>query len=545
MGDSRCRGIHRAPSKNGIRWMPTKGPRMLRTRGETGSVEVTRPAAVSAAARLALIAASLLVLAVTLVRWGLSLYSATHSIAGRYDFSTYYAAAYALRANLHANIYDAGVLAQAGAATHVLINPPLPYTYPPLFAIVLSPFTALSFRVISRAWLFGSAALWLALCVPLAAEMRILLGDRLAAASPSDASISLVGGTDRSPTSSQTSAFSVSSVVYRVSRLRDDPAPLVALAAAAWLCLSFTPATQTMLLGQINFLVLLPLVLIPWLTRHGHERWVGVMVALAAMLKFTPAILIVYLLLRRRWEAAISAVVTLAALTLVTVAVVGPGTLAAMLPQALHVGAGDAGLGHNQALFAPLLTALAGSSIAGAAQLVSKVLLVVLALAFGHILFHGAPYSFFGHDVWASAGRPEAQRETSESAAYAVALCAMLLLSPTAWVHHYVWVLPAAAIALGLAGASLIDALRAGRAGRAVALFAVVLVACVALGFALPNAWDTQPQPAVTTVAGLHLWPLALEMRPLATLALVAVLAAWIAPAPRAARETNERARAT
>ncbi|HLJ82483.1 MAG TPA: glycosyltransferase family 87 protein, partial [Ktedonobacterales bacterium] len=337
----------------------------------------------------------------------------------------------------------------------------------------------------------------------------------------------------------------------RVSRLRDDPAPLVALATAAWLCLSFTPATQTMLLGQINFLVLLPLVLIPWLTRRGHERWVGVMVALAAMLKFTPAILIVYLLLRRRWEATISGVVALAALALVTIAIVGPGTFLAMLPQALHVGAGDAGLGHNQALFAPALTALASTSVAGAAQLAVKVLLVVLALAFGHVLFHGAPYIFFGRDagasgssVGASGGRPEEQRNTSESAAYAVALCAMLLLSPTAWVHHYVWVLPAAAIALGLAGASLIDALRAGRSGhsgRAIALLAIVILACVALGYALPNAWDTQPLPAVTTVAGLHLWPLALEMRPLATLVLAAILAAWIAPAPRAAQEANER----
>jgi hypothetical protein len=48
---------------------------MLRTRDETGAA-VTRPTALSAAARLALIAASLLLLAVTLVRWGLSIYSA-------------------------------------------------------------------------------------------------------------------------------------------------------------------------------------------------------------------------------------------------------------------------------------------------------------------------------------------------------------------------------------------------------------------------------------------------------------------------------------
>ncbi|MGH2516947.1 MAG: glycosyltransferase family 87 protein, partial [Ktedonobacterales bacterium] len=309
---------------------------MLRTRGETGSVEVTRPHTLSAAARLALVAASLLVLAVTLARWVLSVYSATHTIAGRYDFSSYFAAAYALRGNLHANIYDASVLARAGAASHVLLIPPLPYTYPPLFALVLSPFTALSFRLISRVWLFGSAALWLAVCIPLAVEIRVLLSDRLTAP-VSDASVALIDGATHPLTSSQSA---VSSVVHRVSRLRDDPAPLVALAAATWLCLTVTPAMQTMLLGQINFLVLLPLALVPWLTRHGHERWVGVMIALAAMLKFTPAILILYLLLRRRWEAALAAIVSLAALTLVSVALVGPGTFLAMLPQAVQVGAG-------------------------------------------------------------------------------------------------------------------------------------------------------------------------------------------------------------
>lgn len=505
---------------------------MLRTRSEAGSAEATQHFALSNPVRLGLATASLLVLAVTVARWGLFIASATHSIAGRYDFSTYYAAAYALRGSPHANIYDASVLAHAGAVTHVLVNPPLPYTYPPLFAILLSPFTALSFRVLSRAWLFGSAALWLVICIPIAAEIRALLGNRLAATAPA-ASVSLAGSANRSPAPSSTPVFSVTAVVERIARLRDDPAPLVALAAAAWLCLSTTPAVQTLLLGQLNFLVLLPLAAVPWLTRRGHERWVGVMIAVAAMLKFTPALLMVYLLLRRRWEAAISAVVTLVALAVFSAAVVGPGTFFAMLPQALHVGTGDASLGHNQALFAPLLVALSGSSVASAAQLASRLLLVLLALAFGHILFHGAPYTFSGrHNAGTSGEHAEEQRNASECAAYAVTLCAMLLLSPTAWVHHYVWVLPAAAIATGLVGAAMLDALGAGRAGRYVALLAVVLAACVALGYALPYAWDTQPHPAVTALAGLPLWPLALEMRPLATFALVFVLAAWIAPVP-------------
>ncbi|MGZ6387854.1 MAG: hypothetical protein ACXWQZ_01165, partial [Ktedonobacterales bacterium] len=110
--------------------------------------------------RLTLVIGSLALLLYALVNWLLLLWRGLHSIAGRYDFSTYYAAAAALRADLHANIYDEHVLARIGADAHVLVNPPLPYTYPPLFAILLSPFTFLSFRVLSRVWLLANATLW-------------------------------------------------------------------------------------------------------------------------------------------------------------------------------------------------------------------------------------------------------------------------------------------------------------------------------------------------------------------------------------------------
>ena len=108
-----------------------------------------------------LVVVALLVLAVMLARWGQCCGISLHNEAGRYDFSSYYAAAAALRANIHANIYDNALIGQVGIAAHTLVAPPLPYTYPPLFAILLSPFTAVSFRVLSRIWLFGNFALWL------------------------------------------------------------------------------------------------------------------------------------------------------------------------------------------------------------------------------------------------------------------------------------------------------------------------------------------------------------------------------------------------
>ncbi len=108
-----------------------------------------------------------------------------------------------------------------------------------------------------------------------------------------------------------------------------------------------------------------------------------------------------------------------------------------------------------------------------------------------------------------------------DAAAYGIALCALLLFSPVAWVHHYLWVLPAAAIALGLALARWLDA-----PSRSSALVVVgVAVACVALCWTLPFNWDTQPHPVVTTWLGLPLRPLLLELRAGGTLLIAGVLA--------------------
>lgn len=483
---------------------------------------------------------SLVVLVVVLVQWTRSLAGDLHSIAGRYDFSTYYAAAYALRHNLHADIYNQAVLTQAGAAAHVLVQPPLAYTYPPLFALALSPFTLLSFQVLSRLWLVGNAALWLAVTALLTREIADLLRPAL----PSPRAAAVVEGPAGEPapaglrpltTPARASGWRFLSRAAGVTtkipgvparELLDNPLLLLVVAVAVWLSLTFAPAGQTLLTGQINFLVLAPLALVPLLLRGGHDRWAGVAIAVAAILKFTPALLIVYLLLRRRWQAAAAAAIALAGLFALSAVVAGPGVAAASITQALHVGSGDATLGHNQALFAPLLLFIglhAPASLA-AATLAARLALVLLALALGYAIWR-LPGAGAG---WTSqrAADPDAVPAfaASDAAAYGVALCGLLLLSPTAWVHHYVWVLPAAAIALGLAIAGLVRASGTHHLPRAVVALGLTALSCAALGFSLPYDWDTNPHPAITH-AGLLAWPLALLLRPLAALVVASLLA--------------------
>ncbi len=466
--------------------------------GSTGQQGGTSEAATPLQRRIGMLLAgvALVVLAVMLARWGQLLWDSLHNEAGRYDFSSYYAAAAALHADLHANIYDNALIGRVGTAAHTLVVPPLPYTYPPLFAILLSPFTAISFRVLSRIWLVGNFALWLAITLLLAREVALILGPRLRSA---------LGV-------AKPQRFTLSSVL-------DDPTPLVALALVALLSQQFAPAIQTLIIGQINFLVLLPLALVPELSRRGHERWVGVMIALAAMLKFTPAILILYLVLRRRWQAALAAVVALVALALISIAVVGPGVFFAMIPQALRVGGQDTSLGHNEALLASLVS-VGGPPL----KYVQYLALGLLLLGTGYVLWRGP-----------REGRARGWSE-AELAGYGMALCA-LLLNPAAWVHHYVWVLPAAVVALGLACAALLAASTREEAIRAWLLAILVVAACVCLGWGLPYNWDTEPSPPIDVYLGLPraFW---LELRPLATLALLFALGSWYRhPITRNARD--------
>jgi Glycosyltransferase family 87 len=434
--------------------------------------------------------------AVTLARWALGAASSLRS-GGRYDFSTYYAAAYALRHDPHANIYDATVLAQAGAAAHTFVNPPLAYTYPPLFVLLLSPFTLFPFKLLAALWQGVNDLLWLAIALLLAREIALLLGGR----------VRLANDDDRSHPA-------------RIAMLA-DPVPWVALALALLLCLPAEPAIQTALTGQINFLVLLPLALVPELERRGHPRWAGTMIALAALLKFTPALLLVYFVLRRRWTVVVAGFVVLAALTLLCVVLVGPGTTLESVAQAFRVGTADASLGHNEALFAPLVTSLS-ASFPGAASLfraLEYALLALLALAIGYFIWRrGQPLGNIVADA------------TKDAAGYGMALCLMVIVWPTAWVHHYVWALPAAAVALALALAGPGTMSVGARHRRIVALLLAALC-CIMLIVPLPISWDTAATPTVTTYLGLPLRPLLLSLRPLATLGLLCLLGYWYATA--------------
>lgn len=436
--------------------------------------------------------------AASILGWLVILWRALAARAGRYDFSHYYAAARALRLDPHANIYSMPVLSASATASHVLAPPNIPYLYPPLPALLFIPLTAFTFPVAADIFLAVNVLAWLLCMLVVAYEVRRLLGSSLASR--------------EQPTPRGIPA-----------RLLADPAPLVALALCASVFFIGRPGVSTLGDGQINFLVLLPLASVPWLTRRGSESGVGIAIALATMLKLTPGLLLLYLLLRGRWRAFWAGLITLAALSLLCLIVVGPQVFFAYPATVLHTGGADSSLANNEALFAPVLYAVTAAhpALAPAARMCEYVLLGALAVELGVILWRSREPA---RTVQALPHSELALQR--EALAYAMALAAVVLLSPAAWAHHYVWLLPSVTLALGLTvrALALLPAARSGRRAL-IALLVGAVAAAVLLDLPLPNGWDTDPTTRALQLFGLPLRPWLQELRPLGGLLAVAVAA--------------------
>jgi alpha-1,2-mannosyltransferase len=248
-------------------------------------------------------------------------------------------------------LYDGGVLLD------------LPFVYPPFAAAVFVPLTVLPLPVLKFAW----TAAGVALVVFVVRRSAALLG------------------------------------------WRAEPA-VVALLAAVLLALD--PVRTTFYLGQIN-VVLLAVVLADVTGRPG--RWRGIGVGLAAAVKLTPLVFVVYLLVTGRVRAAVTALATF-------VTAVGVGFLVAPAESAAYWLEGTFAAADR---ISPV-TSTANHSLGG-----------LLARA-------GAPEAtglvataLVGAAGLAVAGLAHRRGRTL----LGVTLCGLLsaAIAPFAWSHHFVW----------------------------------------------------------------------------------------------------------
>jgi alpha-1,2-mannosyltransferase len=203
--------------------------------------------------------------------------------------------------------------------------------------------------------------------------------------------------------------------------------PWFTVVAAACLLALLEPVYDTFSFGQVN-LVLMVLVFADARLLAGTTRFVrfgpyaGIGIGLAAALKLTPAIFVVYLLLTGRRRAAAIAVGTATGATLLAAAV-APGTSwtywTATLWETERVG--SLAYISNQSL----LGVLARLDPSRPPSTVVWLLLVALALG-----------------VWAFHVRRTLDRRDVLSG-FALTGAVACLVSPISWVHHLVWLIPA------------------------------------------------------------------------------------------------------
>jgi alpha-1,2-mannosyltransferase len=187
---------------------------------------------------------------------------------------------------------------------------------------------------------------------------------------------------------------------------------LAVAAVALWL----EPVQQTLLFGQINFIVL-GLVVYD-LHLHDDRPWKGVALGLAVGLKLTPALFVVYLVLTGRRRAGLTAVGTFAATVVIGFAT-APSAARQYWGGDFLVGdkVGQSYVG-NQSLKGVLLRLLNESTAADRLYVVVAVIVAVVGL-------------------WLAV---RAHRAGDELLAVVVTALTMLLVSPVSWSHHWVWV---------------------------------------------------------------------------------------------------------
>ncbi len=250
-----------------------------------------------------------------------------------------------------------------------------------------------------------------------------------------------------------------------------------ALAIAVCLAAAFEPLRETVNFGQVNMLLVILVAADLLLLVSRGSRFGGVGIGLATAIKLTPGIFIVYLLVTRRWRAAIVASATAAAAT-VFAAALAPGASLVFWTDALwntdRVGA---------------LAFISNQSINGAVARLHpsdpSTALWLLGVAAVAALW------FFRVRRAVAAG--------DEMTGFALTGILGCLMSPITWVHHLVWVGPAIVL--------LVDnALRSEGRRRSVLLgFAIISygLLCSRIVWEFNEQWDN---PLGWLLASTYVW---------------------------------------
>lgn len=298
----------------------------------------------------------------------------------RTDFASFYYASKA--ASRGGNMYDSKYLDSLAARDQVA-NHVLPYLYPPFIAIVAKSLGSLYPTTAQQVWDFLAIALF---CVVVRFAM-------LTVPSTSEAMVRRGG---------------------------------LFAAIAALLLVVILPFRTNLDFGQINFLVLffLSASFYFYFTKRS-DIWAGVMLGLAALIKVTPALFVVFFLVSKRWKALAGFVVGVIGFAAATIALNGTVPWQQFLAFLSDMGYAKNVIGG----FHPSI--IANFSVAGffmrlmpgEAQLIRLLTMSSLIVMFGVLLYHQLKY----------------RSEQTEFTLVLPYLVFMVIASPVTWLHHLVY----------------------------------------------------------------------------------------------------------
>jgi Glycosyltransferase family 87 len=209
-------------------------------------------------------------------------------------------------------------------------------------------------------------------------------------------------------------------IIIKLAGYRPSRGMIAGFVAAA---MALDPVYETLFLGQINLILLALILTDVWHVSRGRDAasWVGIGVGIAAAIKLTPAIFIVFFLLARRTKAAFVAAGTFIVCGLIGF-LVAPHASTLYWEHLSHdtnrVGAPYIS---NQSPYGTAIRIAEGQGHIGAWWIIIPIAFAAIGLATATIL----------------------ARRQDWLGATAVTGTTGLLVSPISWAHHWVWILPA------------------------------------------------------------------------------------------------------
>jgi alpha-1,2-mannosyltransferase len=303
------------------------------------------------------------------------------------DFKAYYTGALALEEGRRDLLYpdattlNLGVLPDQPWVRFALergVPHPSGYIYPPFLAVVSRPLTALSYHRANQAWFLMNTLLF-------AGTLLMLATWRSSGVGP------------------------------------------VAAAGILFVSLNYYPTYRAFQCGQVSLLILFLLAAAFWLLERDRQSLSGALVGIAAAVKLTPAILIVFFLVTKRWRAAAGATAAGAAALALSVAGAGWGNHLVFAREMLPALSRGAATFANQSL--PGFLARNGMDVTmNAFEFVNEP-------GWLRILGRISTAAVLVTSLWIA--RRLALGAAGAPAGFALVVVASLIASPISWEHHY------------------------------------------------------------------------------------------------------------